>query len=265
LDRTDPEWVPVRLAPHSPQWTDPVIAEGNITASGTNGVSYEEFPMTHFSHDQNFHMDLDPKYANLKSTAMTGSMEQEWEIGTFNDGRTDRFPKEFWPWEGDRVWMKGSWVIDCGHFQTKVGPPPDNDVTYFGYRTEIHPPFITAFTRNEPYVFPGETSPSTAAVTYVYLHGRGGNHDTFVGGQDYEFDINLPPCKEGPLLCLQEHRLHSNVIGLPFGGPAPILTANLTANKAHVVIPLKNTPASPDLQYGAIVASKLVRPTGLRS
>ena len=32
-------------------------------------------------------------------------MEMEWEIGTVNDGRDDRFPKEFWPSVGDRVWM----------------------------------------------------------------------------------------------------------------------------------------------------------------
>ena len=62
-------------------------------------------------------------------------MEMEWEIGTTNDGSDDRFPKEFWPSEGDRVWMVGRYIFDCGH------PPP---------HTELHPANAVAFTHFEP-------------------------------------------------------------------------------------------------------------------
>ena len=182
-------------------------------------------------------------------------MEMEWEIGYSNTGITDRFPIEFWPWEGDRVWMMGWWVVDCGHF--REGVTPEN------YKTEIHPPFMTAFTRNESYVFPGETKPSSAVISYIYIHGRGGNRDTPVGGQDYEFDIPMPPKGNlGPQL-----QLRYSVISLPFAGefgqPAPILTAKSGENKAHVVIPLSvGFAPSPDLRYGAIVAAKWVSTNG---
>ncbi len=261
LGRVNPQWVLVRPTPDSPTWTQPVVAEGNITHSRVT-MSHHEFPFNHHSHDQNFHMALEPPYTNLKSTS-PGNMEQEWEIGYRNTGITDRFPIEFWPWENDRVWMMGWWVIDCGHFKTIV-TDPEEPAIIFDYKTEIHPPFITAFTRNEPHVFPGETSASPAVVTYIYLHGRGGNRDTNVGGQDYEFDIHMPQCT-GPIDCTHIRLLRYDVKSVPFGGPTPILTSKLQENKAHVVIPLSNTPASPDLKYGAIVAAKWVNPAGHNS
>jgi hypothetical protein len=262
LGRVDPEWVPVRPTKGSVPWTDPVIAEGIVSQSRIL-VNYEEWPFSHHSHDRTFHFDLGSAYANLDSTR-PGNMETEWEIGYKNTGITDRFPKEFWPWEGDTVWMMGWWVIDCGHFKLcVVGTDFLGNPIFQGcdYKTEIHPPFITAFTHIEPAVFSGEQNASTAAVTHIYLHGRGGNHDTRVGGQNYEFDIPMPKCT-GPVITCDQRQLKYNVKSLPFGGPAPILTAKLLKNKAHVVIPLSNTAASPDLRYGAIVAAKWVNPFG---
>jgi PASTA domain len=256
--RVHPEWVPVRPTRDSLPWTDPVNVTGSVTYSRVL-VNYEEFPFSHHSHDRTFHMALDPQYINLDSTRQhdeIGSLETEWEIGHSKTGVTDRFPKEFWPWEGDRVWEMGRWVIDCGHFSTSIigyTPPPDSQPIYYhhNYKTEIHPPFITAFTRIEPFQFPGDTNPSIAAVTYIWVHGRGGNHDTPVGGQNYEFDIPMPPRSPivtvGPLRYVDAGHL---------GGDPPILTGKPAENKAHVVVPLLNVPASPDLRYGAIVASK---------
>ena len=71
--------------------------------------------------------------------------------------------------------------------------------------------------RNEPYQFPGESKPSSAIVTYIYIHGQGATFNTLVGGQAYQFDIPMPP---KPFL--PGAQLRSSVIGLPFGGPAPI-------------------------------------------
>lgn len=258
LGRVNPEWVPVRPTRHSLPWTDPVTAEGTVAYSRVL-VNYEEYPFSHHSHDRTFHMILDPQYFNLDSTRQhdeIGNMETEWEIGHSKTGVTDRYPKEFWPWEGDRVWEMGRWVIDCAHFGTSVigyTPPPDSQPIYYhhNYKTEIHPPFITAFTRIEPFPFPGDNNPSIAAVTYIWIHGRGGNHDTPVGGQNYQFDIPMPPRSPivtvGPLRYVDAGHL---------GGDPPILTGKPAENKAHVVVPLLNVPASPDLRYGAIVASK---------
>lgn len=253
--RVSPQWVTVKPYPY-----DTVVAEGIITPSKVT-VSHHEFPFNHKSHDNNFHVSLDPAYTGLASTAHkleadgTRVMEMEWEIGTVNTGITDRFPKQFWPFEGDRVWMMGRWVFDCGHFKVDYSNPAHP--RYYGYLTEIHPPFATAFTRNEPFKFAGDAKPSSASMTYVYIHGQGGNYNTPVGGKNYEFDIPMPPKPSS----LPTTQIKYTIVGLPYGGPSPIITAKLQENKAHVVIPLSSIPASTSLKYGVIVAAKWIDTT----
>ena len=64
-------------------------------------------------------------------------MEIENEIGFVNDGTTKRFPEEFWPLGGDRVWMMGRYIFDCGH------PPPRRNASCRG---------PVAFTHFEPLI-----------------------------------------------------------------------------------------------------------------
>ena len=151
-------------------------------------ISHEDVPWTHTSHDSNWLVKLDPIYEKLnshgnrradfgkiqpdKDKAADKLMEMEWEIGTVNDGRDDRFPKEFWPSVGDRVWMIGRYIFDCGH--------PDT-----GPRSELHPAIAVAFTHFEPVIFgsPG-SEPLLAAKTSIYIHGTGGPiYETPVGGR----------------------------------------------------------------------------------
>jgi hypothetical protein len=152
--------------------------------------------------------------------------------------------------------MMGHWVWDCGHF---------NPTSLNGWLSEIHAPFATAFTRNEPTIFPGETRPSSATMTYIYIHGQGGYYNTPVGGRNYEFDIPTPPKPHLPA------QLKSKVAACCFGisGPAPIVTpksqlcdfGGTMTRCAHVVIPLSGIPASTGLKYGAAVAVKWIDPT----
>jgi hypothetical protein len=207
-----------------------VIAEGTVRESR---ISSSDYPLLHDSHDQNFLVALDPKYKGLNSDANpiapSGErlMEMEWE--------SKYFPFNFWPAAGDRVWMEGRWIFDCGH-------PP--------YRTEIHPPSAVAFTRFNPIIFPGESSPSDAVKTFIYIHGRGGHYNTPVGGKNYAFNITLPP-KPSP-----DARLRMLHLNLPFGGPAPVLAPIPRSNptKVHVVYPLASVAPSPDKKFAAILA-----------
>jgi hypothetical protein len=249
--RVDPQWVSVDPS------DVPVVVEGIVSLSK---VSHDEFPFNHQSHDQNTDVIVDPQYIGLvgssndKINSQPRIMEMEWEIGTANTGITDRFPKQFWPMDGDRVLMMGRWAWDCGHFHVDLSNPSPR---YAGWQTEIHPPFATAFTRSEPYIFPGDNKPSSAVKSYIYIHGQGGYYNIPVGGRNYEFDIPLPP-KPSKLPTTQ---LRYAIAGLPFGGPQPILTAKPQENKAHVVIPLSSVPASTSLKYGAIVAAKWIDTT----
>ena len=86
-------------------------------------VSNEDVYFDHYSHDNTFKVILDDKFYDLNSRSnnkfkynntpnnQTGKdkllMEMELEIGTANDGRTDRFPIQFWPFRGDRLSMEG--------------------------------------------------------------------------------------------------------------------------------------------------------------
>lgn len=246
-----PEYTPV--FPSDPQ----VQVEGIVVESH---VSHADLPSDHTSHDSNFHVLLDPPFYNLNSlsnehlnplylqqtpTPLPSQsspliMEMEWEIGTTNNGETDRFPKEFWPSASDRVWMMGRYIFDCGH------PPP---------HTELHPPTAVAFTHFEPLIIPSAGQlPVLAAKTSVYIHGQGGYFDTPVGGRTYEFDVVLPP-KPSP-----SSRLVTQIIDTPFGGPAPIITGPLSGpgpsdNHIHVNYDLKSVPASATGKFGSHIAA----------
>jgi hypothetical protein len=169
-------------------------------------------------------------------------MEMEWEIGTKNDGSDDRFPKEFWPSEGDRVWMIGRYIFDCGH------PPP---------RTELHPANAVAFTHFEP-IRIQSAGPLIimAAKTSVYIHGEGGVYDHPVGGRHYKIYVDLPP-KPSPT-----SRLVYSVNPL-FGAPpritdtngAPLTPLGSSDNKILIDYDLTNVPPSPSIRRGAHVAA----------
>ena len=139
-------------------------------------VSNEDVYFDHYSHDNTLKVILDDKFYDLNSRSNnkykfnntpnneTGKdkllMEMELEIGTANDGRTDRFPNQFWPFRGDRLSMEGRYIFDCGH------PPP---------RTEIHPPSAMAFTRIQPMIFKSVgNDPLLASHTSIFINGAGG-------------------------------------------------------------------------------------------
>src|SRR4029077_8720155 len=54
--------------------------------------------------------------------------------GSDDDDRTwGAVPEYVWPASGDRVWVMGRWVFDCGH-------PAADSRQYVKFSTEIHPP-----------------------------------------------------------------------------------------------------------------------------
>jgi hypothetical protein len=233
INKIKPEWVSVRRA------DNPEIAQGVIVRAG---LATNDAPNSHFSHDITWHVNLDGFFAGLNSDANEVAngvrlMEMEWD--------SKFIPIEFWPVPGDRVWMMGRWVFDCGH-------PP--------YHTEIHPPIAVAFTRQEPTTFPGDSKPTLTNRTSIYIHGRGGNYSAPVAVRDYEFDIPLPP-RPSP-----RHQVRAQVVDrdefgrLPFGGPEPIITVP-DATRVHVRYPLAaiNNP-SPDLKFGAVIAAGWTNP-----
>ncbi len=105
--------------------------EGILTISK---VTHTDFPLKpwHTYYDWNFLIRVDRQYTYLHSVSniedygvelngeKIGIIECEWD--------TAFLPRWVWPQDGDRIWMVGRWIYDCGH------------PTSYGYKTEIHPP-----------------------------------------------------------------------------------------------------------------------------
>lgn len=157
-------------------------------------IAYNDTPANHDSHDQNINVIVDPGQAGLLSSVGGNSaglepgdagyapdeIEVEWEIGIDTDDEPDVrtgdgvngiFRRWFWPSKGDRVWVNGHWIFDCGH-ATSVAVESGTEQRY---RTEIHPPRAVAAMRNQMRPLPGTgTTPVPATATDLFIHGRGG-------------------------------------------------------------------------------------------
>ena len=162
-------------------------ASGFVTGSQ---VAYNDTPANHDSHDQNFNVLVDPGQAGLLSIVGGNShglgpgdadyapdeIEVEWETGIDTDDEPDVrtgdgvngiFRRFFWPSKGDRAWVNGHWIFDCGHATTVEGAPR--------YRTEIHPPRAVAAMRNQMRALPSTgATPVPVTATDLFIHGRGG-------------------------------------------------------------------------------------------
>jgi hypothetical protein len=216
LAKTEPSWVSVIPRDHRKK-----VLEGRVVESH---VATEDFPFNHDSHDMCFFVVPDASYENMMAEGNMikngrRTVEVEWE--------TKHYPISSWPVPGDQAWVIGRHVFDCGH------PEPP------GYRTEIHPPVGTAFTRREPHIFSGDTHPSYTNKTYIYLGNQGGYYVDRVGGRDYVFNVPLPP---RPALG-RTATPRFQVIKAPGGGlPPPRIVPKQVGGQTmlEVTIPLAN-------------------------
>lgn len=85
-------------------------------------------------------------------------MEVEWDSASLMDvGEKEGFGRDFgavpefvWPAVGDRVWVEGRWIFDCGHPGTPPKAAP-NSTQFVKFSTEIHPPrALVTFRLNHP-------------------------------------------------------------------------------------------------------------------
>ena len=144
------------------------------------GVPAPDSYANHDSHDFIFNVRLDPGQEDLLSPVSADSdgdgkpdmIHIEWETGISpaaktGDGSSPIFPKWAWPSVGDRVWVEGHWVYDCGHEEEEEG----DDFFY----TEIHPARAVATMREQAGTLPGSgATPVPITKTDVNIHGRGG-------------------------------------------------------------------------------------------
>jgi hypothetical protein len=289
----DPAWV----------WVDPSNPFQSVSGLVTNSkVTHTDFPAVHDSHDQNTDILVDAEYEFLLSDVnhdypeTPSSIEMEWEIGATpteleGEGADPTFPKWVWPNIGDRVWVDGHWIFDCGH-PTIVGDYDDcaivsEDGIFIGwkeecehFRTEIHPARAIASMRDQVFTLPGTgVTPVRGVATDLYIHGEAGFIvDTlYCGGniilsddpdscptkaspidEEFDFDIILPP-KPFPsaILATFVEDGPGNSVGI-----APILdpTPAVDPTKVHVTVPLDGSGVSPDDVYARKIYVAWVSP-----
>jgi hypothetical protein len=94
---------------------------------------------------------------NNGPTCQHTDMEVEWDNASLMDvSNKEGFARDFgavpefvWPAVGDRVWIEGRWIFDCGHPGTPDAAPDDRQ--YVKFSTEIHPPrALVTFRLNHP-------------------------------------------------------------------------------------------------------------------
>lgn len=219
VDIPDPAWALVDQS----RTTRFRSASGRVTQSY---FAWEDYPDVHDSHDvvMEFRVDPvpDPAHPDLPILSNAGidhdgdqpaqsdgltanvnyapdTLHVEWEGGILanqytGDGRF--FPKWAWPSVGDRVWVNGYWIFDCGHprklpfteaeLETcrlrilTLGPqyvyPRDCQVVTpkRGQPTEIHPIRAIASMRQQVATPPDSTGPIPVTATDLHIHGRAG-------------------------------------------------------------------------------------------
>ncbi len=139
-------------------------------------VAANDMPSNHRSHDLDFNVRLDPGQEHLLSVVNGDTLPVEWETGIHpsekrGDGLHPIFPKWAWPSDGDRVWVNGNWIHDCGH-PDKEGIFPF--ITY-RYRAEIHPARAIASMRDVAAPLDGTgLTPVPATRTDLFISGNGG-------------------------------------------------------------------------------------------
>ena len=152
-------------------YVDPAQKRRQATGIAQNvHMAASDTPANHYSHDLDFNLLLDPGQEDLLSVENSDSLPIEWEAGIrpwekTGDGAHPIFPKWAWPSNGDRVWVDGNWIHDCGH------PDEDSDL----YRAEIHPARAIASMRDQAAPLPGTgLTPVPVTLTDLYISGNGG-------------------------------------------------------------------------------------------
>lgn len=237
-----PSWVEATPTPRIAPSGQARTVEGVLADSHISGTDFP-FKPWHTFYDWNYIVKPDPQYRDLLSVANVndkkGMFECEWD--------TAFVPSWAWGQRGQRVWVVGRWIFDCGH------PTPS------GYCTEIHPPKAVATFRSEAVKLLGNPGPTRATVASLYIGRSDTYFTTNINDQDYSFNLPLPP---KPFKTATLRTLIRSMIGiLPVD---PIITAVPTPGTAkwlNIRIPLNGLTPQPQ-EYGLVVAGGWGDPNG---
>jgi hypothetical protein len=237
-----PSWVEATPRPRSAPTGQPRSVEGVLAESHISGTDFPFRPW-HQYYDWNYIVRPDPQYRDLLSVANVndhnGTLECEWD--------TTFLPSYAWGQRGQRVWVLGRWIFDCGH------------PTASGYSTEIHPPKAVATFRSEAVKFLSNGGPTRATVASLYIGRRDAYFTSTINDQDYSFNLRLPPKPFATATPLVLIRSMTGV--LPVNPVVAALPTPADARFFNVLVPLNGVVPQPD-EYGLIVSGGWSDPNG---
>jgi hypothetical protein len=296
LIRTVPGWIPVR-------------DEAEYEVEGSLFHSFQTWTdvpvwQWHRWYDWNFHITPDQGYGYVAGPGnagpspkelnemkkrgerwlgKAGSLECEWDCGAFGEKPGAMFSGDWaWPLTGQRVWIAGRWIYDCGHASS-------DDKSIGKMRTELHPCKAVASARWEAVNFPENGSLYVPAIQFMFFASTIGGYYPFssLGGRDYEFIVDLPkipgaPAVSAPIGSTPEfplntvalrtpHLLHkfdyapySSAAGtkasvVPVIEPIPSSDPSLPPQQAKIKIPLSGASGQ---SYGVIISLGWYDPDG---
>jgi len=188
--RIDPEWAQVTSTPTILEGTVSTPAQKFPTGEAADNqapseVAETDIPWTHYTHDMTFVVQPDPEYQSLLSSWMQveidangnivsqqtaghhTNMEVEWDNGStmyevhasspYFDYQRGAIPEFVWPSVGNRIWVEGQYIFDCGHPST-----PGHSLTIGGFTFDLH--------YKEEVEYSTEIHPPRALVTYRLNH-----------------------------------------------------------------------------------------------
>jgi hypothetical protein len=236
-----PSWVQATPTPRSRPSAAPRVVEGRLDDSY---IATSDWPLKpwHTNYDWDMYLRVDPQYGDLLSVANDqGILECEWD--------SEYLPSWAWPQRGQRVWIMGRWIYDCGH------PNEEGDC-----RTEIHPPRAIASFRSEAVQFSGNPGPVRATTAVLYIGRRGGYWTSPINDRDYEFTLPLPAKPSSS--AVPRVKVSSMTGSLPV---SPQVTLSSTSPPImNVKIPLTGLTPHPT-EYGAIISCGWTDPAGTES
>lgn len=247
-----PSWVPATPTRQDRSSQDARMVEGTLALSK---VTHEDFPVKpwHTYYDWNFFIRVDPQYMDLLSEAnLNDSVDSHYVpffsgrksgLGVFEcEWDSNYFPPWAFPQQGDRIWLVGRWIYDCGHSYDH------------GYRTEIHPPKAVASFRSEAVMLPSNSKPTRANTAVLFIGKKGGYIDQNINDQDYEFTIALPPkpsAEAEPRWLVQGKSFAGENTSLPF---EPIITPVVENHVAELKVKIPFQGKQDMDMYGAVIA-----------
>lgn len=211
----------------SPEWVYVYRRSAIRRAQGIVRVAHpslQDSILEHRSFDFNANLVPDPPYRYLiagsrsrhTSNYAPGGGEEharlhfEWESATM--------PLFVWPTDGDRATIWGSWIWDCGHWQSG-----ENNTTgvITGEHSELHPLSAIAVNRHAPYL-----SARVQSETDVFVSNQGDashaveqctlSHHPLTQAAYPQYDAGFKPCAIAPA-----HRLQPLARSYRFFVPAP--------------------------------------------